>query len=77
MYTEKNNTFTVSVNSEKVALFVWLDAHSIPGHFSENGFLLYQMSKSVKFYPDNQNVTKEELESVLTVTHLTDEKYFT
>lgn len=68
--------FDVTVSSDNIALFVWLDTHSIIGYFSDNGFLQTGGLKQVKFYPDNSTITLKELKDVITVTHLKDSKYY-
>ncbi|XP_025833417.1 beta-mannosidase-like [Agrilus planipennis] len=68
------NVFEVTVNSDKVALFVWLETGDIFGRFSENGFLQIAPTKSVYFYPES-NVTLHDLKSVVKVTSLFDKKW--
>ena len=39
--------FSVSIQAQSPACFVWLVAKDVRGRFSENGFLLTEPSKSV------------------------------
>ncbi|EFA06933.2 Beta-mannosidase-like Protein [Tribolium castaneum] len=66
--------FSVTVSTDAVALFVWLDTHEVKGVFSENGFLQVLPSKTVNFTADSR-VTLEELQAAVTVTHLSDPAY--
>lgn len=63
--------FDVQLQADNVALFVWLNAHNVSGHFSDNGFLLKDPKTTVQFYT-RQNVTATELEQNLTVNSFTD-----
>lgn len=63
-------TFTVTVNSDAVALFVWLET-DVPGAFSQNGFVMTQSDIEVSFYAA-QETTNEQLQSSLTVMSLKD-----
>ncbi|XP_050296172.1 beta-mannosidase-like [Anthonomus grandis grandis] len=67
-------TFVVTVTTDNIALFVWLDSHNVRGTFSENGFLLTQSNRTVTF-KSNDDVTLEALKNALSVTHLKDPKY--
>ncbi|CAG9764678.1 unnamed protein product [Ceutorhynchus assimilis] len=69
-----DNTFDVTVTSDNIALFVWLDSHAIRGTFSENGFLQVVSSKVVSF-TSSVNITVGELKEALSVTHLKDSKW--
>ncbi|XP_071101412.1 beta-mannosidase-like [Haliotis cracherodii] len=44
-----NTEFEVTVGSNRIAPFVWLDAIGIPGRFSDNGFLMMAPSRIVIF----------------------------
>ncbi|XP_050296169.1 beta-mannosidase-like isoform X1 [Anthonomus grandis grandis] len=68
--TEKANTFEVTLTSDNIALFVWVDSHVVRGRFSENGFMQVLAVKTVEFYSDS-NITANELQKYLTVRHLT------
>lgn len=63
-------TFSVSVTTDAVAMFVWLETE-LPGVFSDNGFLMAQEEAQVYFYAANE-VTLEDLSSSLTIKSLTD-----
>ncbi|RZC41640.1 beta-mannosidase-like [Asbolus verrucosus] len=63
--------FNITLTTNGIALFVWLDAHNISGRFSENGFLQVTVNKTVQF-TSKQPISKEDLVNVLTVTHLFD-----
>ncbi|KAK8775452.1 hypothetical protein V5799_031207 [Amblyomma americanum] len=63
--------FSVGIRTDNVALFVWLNAHNVSGHFSDNGFLLKEQTSAVKFYT-RENVTAQQLREALTVNSLTD-----
>lgn len=65
-----NWTFTVTVSTDVVALFVWLET-DVPGTFSQNGFIMAQPSFEVPFYA-SQKTTVGELQASLTVISLTD-----
>ncbi|XP_050296171.1 beta-mannosidase-like [Anthonomus grandis grandis] len=68
--TENANTFEVTLTSDNIALFVWLDSHAVRGRFSENGFMQVSAVKTVEFYSDS-DITANELKKSLTVRHLT------
>ncbi|XP_077483314.1 beta-mannosidase-like [Amblyomma americanum] len=63
--------FSVGLRTDNVALFVWLNAHNVSGHFSDNGFLLKEQTSAVNFYT-RENVTAQQLREALTVNSLTD-----
>ena len=42
-------SYTVRVESDSIALFVWLEATGLSGRFSDNGFLLTTPEKEVVF----------------------------
>uniref|UniRef100_A0A3Q0RMG4 Beta-mannosidase n=1 Tax=Amphilophus citrinellus TaxID=61819 RepID=A0A3Q0RMG4_AMPCI len=69
--TENKIGFTVTLHSDSVAPFVWLDVGNIPGRFSSNGFLMVSRNRTVGF-----NVWRPtsvaELTASLTVTSLRD-----
>lgn len=66
-----NFRFSVSLSTDNIAPFVWLEAAGISGHFSDNGFLMVDRSVRLDFQAW-QNVTAEELAANLTVTSLMD-----
>lgn len=61
--------FNVTVTTDKLALFVWLDPHNITGYFSDNGFLMREPCMDLEFFTP-QGVTSDDLKSVLTITSL-------
>ncbi|KAK7092217.1 beta-mannosidase-like [Littorina saxatilis] len=63
--------FTVTVVTDAHAPFVWLEAGSIMGRFSDNGFLMYNQAKLVNFTAW-QNVDRLTLQDQMTVTSLAD-----
>ena len=65
-----NQTFSVSVKTDAVALFVWLETDR-PGMFSDNGFVMTQEEAELSFYAAEE-MTVEDLQSSLTVKSLTD-----
>lgn len=46
---EDKSGYTVTLHSDAVAPFVWLDVGSIPGRFSSNGFLMVSRNTTVSF----------------------------
>ncbi|CAG9764679.1 unnamed protein product [Ceutorhynchus assimilis] len=69
-----DNTFDITVKSDNIALFVWLNSHEIKGIFSENGFLQLENLRVVSFKSSTNN-TVDELRDTLTVTHLKDSRW--
>ncbi|ERE89663.1 beta-mannosidase precursor [Cricetulus griseus] len=69
--SKKGGLFVFNLKTSAVALFVWLDVGSIPGRFSDNGFLMTQKMHSVLFYPWKLT-SKSKLQEALSVTSLTD-----
>ncbi|XP_072313813.1 beta-mannosidase [Eucyclogobius newberryi] len=68
---EDHEVFSIFLQSDAIALFVWLDVGTVPGRFSSNGFLMVTRNATVSFYPWRPtNVT--ELSQSLTVTTLRD-----
>lgn len=63
--------FSVSVEAQSPACFVWLVAKNVRGRFSENGFLLTEPSKTVVFF-SWQDTTVEDLEKTLYIKSLYD-----
>ncbi|GBM74427.1 Beta-mannosidase [Araneus ventricosus] len=43
-------TFNISLNTNAIAPFVWLEVGNIPGRFSDNGFLLISETMNVSFF---------------------------
>lgn len=69
--SQKGDLFVFDLRTSAVAPFVWLDVGSIPGRFSDNGFLMIEKTRSVLFYPWKLT-SKSELQQAFTVTSLTD-----
>lgn len=66
-----HDAFSVFLQSDAIAPFVWLDFGAVPGRFSSNGFLMVSSNITVSFYPWRPtNVT--ELSQSLIVTTLQD-----
>ncbi|XP_022090412.1 beta-mannosidase-like [Acanthaster planci] len=66
-----NDTFNIRLMSDTTAPFVWLDAHSIRGRFSNNGFLMNQKQRMEVFH-SWESTTLGALTKVLTVSSLMD-----
>ncbi|XP_076998786.1 beta-mannosidase [Tamandua tetradactyla] len=69
--SQQNDTFVFDLETSAVAPFVWLDVGSIPGRFSDNGFLMTEKTRTILFYPWKPT-SKKELEHSFHVTSLTD-----
>ena len=65
-----SNTFNITLATDQVALFVWLEVDD-SGYFSDNGFLMTEKELELKFFA-NQEATKESLLQSINVTVLTD-----
>lgn len=63
--------FDLKSSTSAIAPFVWLDVGSIPGRFSDNGFLMIKKELSVLFYPWKPT-SKSELQQAFSLTSLTD-----
>lgn len=63
--------FTVTVSTNAIALFVWLESADILGRFSDNGFLMLTPKTTLKFYAW-QEVDYATLHASMTVHCLTD-----
>ncbi|XP_022688923.1 beta-mannosidase-like isoform X1 [Varroa jacobsoni] len=53
--------FSVEVRGNAPAPFTWLEAGDVKGHFSDNGFFLYEPKKTVSFITVSSNVTAAQL----------------
>ncbi|KAM5285633.1 beta-mannosidase isoform 2-T3 [Hipposideros larvatus] len=69
--SQQEDTFVFDLETSAVAPFVWLDVGSIPGRFSDNGFLMTEKTRVILFYPWKPT-SKSELEQSFRVTSLTD-----
>lgn len=65
------NDFEIQLKTDRIALFVWLEAHNIPGHFSSNGFLLVKPNITVNFVAKH-SVSVQQLHNALTIFSLAD-----
>lgn len=63
--------FSVYIEAQSPACYVWLVAKDVRGRFSDNGFLLIEPSKTVIFY-SWQDTTEDELEKNLYIKSLYD-----
>lgn len=66
---DTGRTFDITVETDKIALFVWIEAAGIPGRFSKNGFLQYRPQEQVQFFARG-TTTVESLRRGLTVVSL-------
>ncbi|XP_054259027.1 beta-mannosidase isoform X2 [Macrosteles quadrilineatus] len=66
---KSNSEFIVTVVTDSVALFVWLDAVEVAGHFSHNGFLMVNNETQVTFSA-KQPVTADTLKTALRIRSL-------
>ncbi|XP_054109092.1 beta-mannosidase isoform X2 [Callithrix jacchus] len=69
--SQRGDMFVFDLVTSAVAPFVWLDVGSIPGRFSDNGFLMTEKTRTILFYPW-EPTSKSELEQSFRVTSLTD-----
>uniref|UniRef100_A0A3B4B7I1 Beta-mannosidase n=1 Tax=Periophthalmus magnuspinnatus TaxID=409849 RepID=A0A3B4B7I1_9GOBI len=63
--------FSVFVQTDAIAPFVWLDVGSVPGRFSSNGFLMVTDNITVSFFPWRPT-SVTELSQSLVITTLRD-----
>lgn len=66
--------FNITVQSNIVALFVWLETPKLNGTFSDNGFLLYSRMKNITYEIDYP-ITALELNNDLKKTSLFSEEH--
>ena len=66
--------FTVSITTNAIAPFVWLEAYGVKGRFSDNGFLMIKPTMTLTFYAW-QSVDPSTLKQSLTVKSLMDIYY--
>ncbi|KAL7982064.1 hypothetical protein Chor_001121 [Crotalus horridus] len=69
--SQEGDHFQFALEAAAIAPFVWLDVGSIPGRFSDNGFLLTEGQKLIFFYPWETTSVKE-LEKSFSLISLTD-----
>ena len=70
-FQEDDTGYSVVLQTDSIALFVWLDVAAVPGRFSSNGFLMISPNRTLTFYPWAPT-SIEELARALTVTSLRD-----
>ncbi|XP_064488177.1 beta-mannosidase-like isoform X2 [Ornithodoros turicata] len=63
--------FTVTVATNYIALFVWLNARNISGYFSDNGFVMLEPTMDLHFFT-KEAITPEYLRSAITAVSLPD-----
>uniref|UniRef100_A0A673CDI5 Beta-mannosidase n=1 Tax=Sphaeramia orbicularis TaxID=375764 RepID=A0A673CDI5_9TELE len=68
---EDESGFSVTLRSDAVAPFVWLDVGNIAGRFSSNGFLMVSADRTVGFTPWRPT-SVSQLSTSLSVTSLRD-----
>ncbi|KAK4886003.1 hypothetical protein RN001_002274 [Aquatica leii] len=66
--------FEITIKTDVVTLFVWLDIKDINGRFSENGFLQVTEEKIIQFI-STVAISLEKLLQNLSVTHLLNKEY--
>ncbi|KAK7109884.1 beta-mannosidase-like [Littorina saxatilis] len=64
--------FTITLTTDAIAPFVWLEAGSMMGRFSDNGFLLVKVTFTVTFTAWRDDVDIHTLRSQLSVLSLMD-----
>ncbi|XP_011269832.2 beta-mannosidase [Camponotus floridanus] len=63
--------FEFVLSTDNIALFVWLETSVIHGHFSENGFHMFEREKTIMFHA-YEETTVELLRKYTTLTTLSD-----
>uniref|UniRef100_A0A2K6GWU6 Beta-mannosidase n=1 Tax=Propithecus coquereli TaxID=379532 RepID=A0A2K6GWU6_PROCO len=71
LISQQGDAFVFDLETSAVAPFVWLDVGSVPGRFSDNGFLMTEKTRRVLFYPWAAT-SKGELEQSFHATSLAD-----
>lgn len=61
----------IELITNNIILFVWLEAGNICGHFSENGFHMFENTKKILFHACDV-ITSEMLRTTLKITTLSD-----
>lgn len=69
--TAKPDQFLITLTTDQVAPFVWLEAYKVKGRFSDNGFLMKDSKVNVTFYAW-ETVDINSLRSSLSVKSLMD-----
>ncbi|XP_064471506.1 beta-mannosidase-like isoform X2 [Ornithodoros turicata] len=65
------NSFSLTLATNYIALFVWLDAHSVTGYFSDNGFVMLEPTMGLHFFTQ-ERITSDYLRAVITAVSLPD-----
>lgn len=65
-----SNEFLIQVRTDKITMFVWIQS-TLDGYFSDNGFIMSTVTKTIIFYP-YQKVKWDDLEKSLNVSLLAD-----
>lgn len=67
--THKFNHFDLTITTDKISPFVWLESDKIDGIFSDNGFLQVSKIKNISFVA-REPITVENLQASLIITSL-------
>jgi len=68
---ERNGKWTVTLTTDKPALFVWANVSGIRGEFDDNSFALFPgRPVTLTFTPKDKDATFEQFAKALTVKHL-------
>ncbi|OQR74056.1 beta-mannosidase-like [Tropilaelaps mercedesae] len=65
--TDGRYAFDVEVQGDVPAPFTWLEAGDIAGHFSDNGFFLFESNKVVQFITTRSDVTASQLAEKISI----------
>lgn len=71
LFETDHSTFNVTLKTDAIAPFVWLDSATIPGRFSDNGFTMITDNLVIQFYSKNE-AKLEDIFAKLKVTSLKD-----
>ncbi|GFS83583.1 beta-mannosidase [Trichonephila clavipes] len=66
-----NFTFNITLKTNAVAPFVWLEVQNTPGRFSDNGFIIVNEIMSILFY-SNKNIRGVDIIKTLSITSVKD-----
>ena len=64
--------FEVTLTTNNMAAFVWLEAVDIKGYFSDNGFLWVDSISLTLTFTAWQDVTEGDLQAAITIKSLAD-----
>lgn len=67
VWQETKNQIHVELESTGIGLFVWLNVTQIDGNFNENGFVMLNKTKTVK-YTSNKDISLKQFN--LEIEHL-------